>query len=158
VGRPISTEYVQARRILTGVVDPSGFGLVFELDGNRVYARAEATERIAGRGQVIPPGSACALLDDAAHATVAALKKRVGFTRECRLRLVKPLYADKPFRVDATLGRDSGELFVVSVRVVNEREQLCVEGEVEFFSLSAEQVRKMTPDGMIPPELKRYLP
>jgi acyl-coenzyme A thioesterase PaaI-like protein len=158
MGRPISTEYVQARRILTGVVDPSGLGLVFELDGNRVYARGEANERVTGRSKVIPAGASQSIVDDAAHATVAALKKRVGVTRESRVRFLKPLYSGEPFRADGTIFRDTADLFVVQVRVVNKREQLCIEAEVEVFALTAEQVRRMTPDGMVPAELKRYLP
>jgi acyl-coenzyme A thioesterase PaaI-like protein len=149
---------LHARRILTGVVDPSGLGLVFELDGNRVYARAEANDRVTGRAKVVPAGASQSMIDDAAHATVAALKKRVGVSRESRVRFLKPLYAGEPFRVDGTIFRDTGDLFVVQVRVVNKKEQLCIEGEVEVFALTAEQVRRMTPDGMVPAELKRYLP
>jgi hypothetical protein len=29
---------------------------------------------------------------------------------------------------------------------------------VEIFGLTADQVRRMTPDGMISPELRRFLP
>jgi acyl-coenzyme A thioesterase PaaI-like protein len=89
---------------------------------------------------------------------MAALKKRVGVTRESRLRFLKPLYAGDVFRADGTLFRDAGDITVVQVRLHNRKEQLCVEGEVELFGLTGEQVRRMTPDGMIPPDLKRYLP
>jgi hypothetical protein len=61
-------------------------------------------------------------------------------------------------RADGTLFRDTGDLFVVQVRVSNRREQLCIEGEIEVFGLTAEQVRRMTPDGMIPADLRRLLP
>jgi acyl-coenzyme A thioesterase PaaI-like protein len=158
MGRPITTEYLHGRRILTGVVDPSGLGLVFELDGNRVYARGDGNDRVCGKSKVIPAGATQSIVDDAAHATVAALKKRIGVTRESRVRFLKPLYAGEPFRADGTLARDGSDLFVVQVRIVNKKEQLCVEGEVEVFALSGEQVRRMTPDGMVPAELKRYLP
>lgn len=158
MGRPIATEYLQGRRILTGVLDPSGLGLVFEMDGNRVYTRGDANERMCGRSQVIPAGATQAIVDDTAHATVAALKKRIGVTRECRVRFLKPLYAGEPFRADGTLARDGSDLFVVQVRIVNKKEQLCVESETEVFALSGEQVRRMTQDGMVPAELRRLLP
>jgi acyl-CoA thioesterase FadM len=157
MGRPISTEFQAAKRILTGVVDPSGLGLVFELDGNRVTTVVEANEVFCGRGKVAPPGKTQAVVDDAAHAAVAALKKRVGVTRESRLRFLKPIYIGDVVRVDATLLRD-GDVVVVQVRVHNKKEQLCVDGEVEVFILLSEQLRRMTPDGMIPTDLKRYLP
>ena len=158
MGRPISTEYLQGRKILTGVNDPSGLGLVFELDGNRVFAHVEATPELCGRGRVVPPGKVQAIADDLSHATVAALKKRVGVTRESRLRFLKPLYAGEVLRADGTIFRDTGDLFVIQVRLNNRKEQLCIEGEIEVFGLTAEQVRRMTPDGMIAPDLKRYLP
>jgi len=158
MGRPISTEYVHGRKILTGVVDPSGLGLSFELDGNRVFTHVEANAEFCGKARVVPAGKIQAVADDLAHATVAALKKRVGVTRESRLRFLKPLYADDVMRADGTLFRDTGDLFVVQLRINNRKEQLCVEGEVEIFGLTADQVRRMTPDGMISPELRRFLP
>jgi acyl-coenzyme A thioesterase PaaI-like protein len=158
MGRPISTEYTLGRKMLTGVADPSGLGLGFELDGNRVFVRVEAGPEFCGKARVVPPGRIQAVADDLAHATVAALKKRVGVTRESRLRFLKPLYAGDVMRADGTLMRDTGDLFVVQLRIHNRKEQLCIEGEVEVFGLTAEQVRRMTPDGMIPAELKKYLP
>ncbi len=158
MGRPISTEYTSARRILTGVHDPSGLKLVFELDGNRVFCHVDAGEGLCGRAKVVPPGVIQAVADDLAHATVAALKKRVGVTRESRIRFLKPLYAGEHFRADGTVFRDTGDICVVQSRMMNRKEQLCIETEVEVFPLSAEQVRRMTPDGMVPAELRKYLP
>lgn len=158
MGRPIAVDYTLSRRILTGVADPSGLGLAFELDGNRVYAHVEATAELCGRTRVVPPSSIQGIADDLAHATLATLKKRVGVTRESRIRFLKPLYAGETLRADGTLLRDTGDLFVIQLRINNKKEQLCVEGEVEVFGLTAEQMRRMTPDGMIPADLKRYLP
>jgi hypothetical protein len=158
MGRPISTEFTQARKLLTGVLDPSGLGLAFELDGNRVFCHVDANDAFCGKARVVPPGRVQAVVDDLAHAALAALKKRVGVTRESRIRFLKPLYSGEVFRADGTLFRDTGDIAVVQVRLHNRKEQLCVEGEVEVFGLTAEQVRRMTPDGMIAPDLKRYLP
>jgi len=158
MGRPISTEYLLGRRILTGIPDPSGLNLTFELDGNRVFAHVDANPALCGKARVVPAGKIQGVADDLAHAAVAALKKRVGVTRESRLRFLKPVYAGEVFRADGTLFRDSSDLFVIQIRVSNRKEQLCIEGEVEVFALTADQVRRMTPDGMIPPDLKRYLP
>ena len=162
MGRPISIEYLVGRKILTGVPDPSGLKLVFELDGNRVLCHVDANEALCGRSKVLPAGQTQAVVDDLAHATVAALKKRVGVTRESRIRFLKPLYAGERFRADGTLFRDGlasgGDILVVQARLLNSREQLCVEAETEVFPLTAEQVRRMTPDGMVPPELRKYLP
>lgn len=158
MGRPISTEYAVGRKILTGVPDPSGLKLVFELDGNRVLCHVDANEALCGRAKVVPAGQTQAIVDDLAHATVAALKKRIGVTRESRIRFLKPLYTGDRFRADGTIFRDTGDIVVVQCRMLNAREQLCVEAETEFFSLSAEQVRRMTPDGMVPLELRKYLP
>ena len=158
MGRPISSEYTAGRRILMGVSDPSGLGLVFELDGNRVTTGVDANEAFCGRAKVVNAGLVQSVVDDLAHATVAGLKKRVGVTRESRVRFLKPLYAGEVFRADGTLFAESGDLFTIQVRLVNRKEQLCVEGEVEVFGLTSEQIRRMTPDGMVPLELKRYLP
>ena len=158
MGRPISTEYAVGRKILTGVPDPSGLKLVFELDGNRVLCNVEANEALCGRAKVVPAGQTQAVVDDLAHATVAALKKRIGVTRESRIRFLKPLYSGERFRADGTIFRDTGDIVVVQCRMMNKKEQLCVEAETEFFSLTAEQVRRMTPDGMVPLELRKYLP
>ena len=158
MGRPVQTEYTAGRRILTGVSDPSGLHLLFELDGNRVFCHVDANETLCGRAKVVPAGVLQSVADDLAHATVAALKKRVGVVRECRIRFLKPLYAGESFRADGTIFRDTGDLAVVQVRMANKKEQLCVEAEVEVFGLTAEQVRRMTPDGMVPVELRKYLP
>jgi acyl-coenzyme A thioesterase PaaI-like protein len=163
LGRPISTEYASGRKILTGISDPSGLRLVFELDGNRVFCHVDANEALCGRAKVVPAGVVQSVVDDLAHATVAALKKRIGVTRECRIRFLKPLYGGESFRADGTLFRDgspsgAGDILVVQARFMNKREQLCVEAETEVFPLSAEQVRRMTPDGMVPAELRKYLP
>lgn len=158
MGRPVQTEYTAGRKILTGVADPSGLRLLFELDGNRVFCHVDANETLCGRAKVVPPGVIQGVADDLAHATVAALKKRVGVVRESRVRFLKPLYAGESFRADGTIFRDTGDLVVVQVRMVNRKEQLCIEAEVEVFGLTAEQVRRMTPDGMVPVELRKYLP
>ncbi len=158
MGRPISTEYTQAKKLLTAVLDPSGLGLAFELDGNRVFCHVDANDAFCGKAKVVPAGRIQGVVDDLAHATLAALKKRVGVTRESRIRFLKPVYAGDVFRADGTLFRDTGDLFVVQVRISNRKEQLCIEGEIEVFGLTADQVRRMTSDGMIPPDLKRFLP
>lgn len=158
MGRPITTEYVVGRKILTGVPDPSGLKLVFEIDGNRVLCNVDANETICGRTKVVPAGQTQAIVDDLAHATVAALKKRIGVTRESRIRFLKPLYSGERFRADGTIFRDTGDIVVVQARLMNKKEQLCVEAETEVFPLTAEQVRRMTPDGMVPVELRKYLP
>ncbi len=158
MGRPLSTEYLAARKLVTGTSDPSGLGLAFELDGNRVFCHVDANEAFCGRAKVVPPGRVQSVADDLAHASVAALKRRVGVTRESRLRFLKPLYAGEVFRADGTVAREASDLTVIQVRLLNRREQLCVDGEVEVFSLTSEQVRRMMPDGMLSAELKRYLP
>lgn len=158
MGRPISTEYQAGRRIVNGVPDPSGLKLAFELDGNRVFCNVDAGEQLCGRGKVVPAGAVQAVVDDLAHATVAALKKRIGVTRESRVRFLKPLYGGEPLRADGTIFRDSGDIVVVQARLLNKREQVCVEAECEVFPLTSEQVRRMTRDGMVPAELKRFLP
>jgi acyl-CoA thioesterase FadM len=158
MGRPISTDYTVARKLLTGVVDPSGLALTFELDGNRVFCHVDANDAFCGKAKVVPPGRIQGVADDLAHATLAALKKRVGVTRESRVRFLKPLYAGEAFRADGTLFRDASDIVVVQVRIHNRKEQLCIEGEIEVFGLTSEQVRRMTPDGMIPADLRRYLP
>ena len=158
MGRKISNQYLAGRRILSGVLDPSGMQLAFDLDGSRVYCSVDANEGVCGRSRVVPAGVVQSIVDDLAHATVAALKKRVGVTREARLRFLKPLYAGEVLRADGTLFKDGDELFTIQARLMNPREQLCVEGEIEIFALSADRVRRMTQDGMIPPDLKRYLP
>ena len=56
MGRPISTEYTIGRKLLTGVSDPSGFGLVFELDGNRVFCHVDANDAFCGKARVVPAG------------------------------------------------------------------------------------------------------
>ena len=81
-----------------------------------------------------------------------------GVTRESRVRFLKPLYKGEPMRIEGTVSKESGDLYTVAVRLIDKKLQLCVEADVEIFALSAEQVRRMTPDGMVPPELKRYLP
>ena len=156
MGRPISGEYRLARRILSGVVDPSGLDLSFELDGSRVFSHFDPKKVVTTQSRVVPAGFMMALIDDLGHATIAALRKRVGVTRESRLRFLKPAYTKDGLRVDGHMLRESGGLFTVSCRIVNSEERLCVEGEIEIFALAAEQVRRMTPDGMLPVELRRF--
>lgn len=156
MGRPISGEYRLARRILTGVMDPSALALSFELDGSRVFSHIDSKKAVASQSRVVPAGVMMAIVDDLGHATVAALRKRVGVSREARLRFLKPAYTKDGLRADGHLLRESGGLFTVNCRIVNGDERLCVEAEIEIFALAAEQVRRMTPDGMLPVELRRF--
>lgn len=158
MGRPISGEYRIARRILTGSPDPSGLHLPFELDGSRVFAHLDLKRAIAPGTRVLAAGPATAVIDDLAHATVAALRKRVGVTREARIRFLKPLYTKDALRADGHLLRESGGLYTIAARLLDGEERLCVEGEVEVFALQAEQLRRMTQDGMLPVELRRFFP
>jgi acyl-coenzyme A thioesterase PaaI-like protein len=157
MGRQISGEYRLGRKLFTGSTDPSGLNLSFELDANRVFTLFDSKHPLAGGGRVIPPGFLLSVVDDLAHATLAALQKRIGVTREARLRFLKPAYAGDGLRADGTLDRaPAGDVVAVQVRVYNTKDQLCLEGEVELFLLSSEQIRRMTPDGMVPLELKRF--
>lgn len=158
MGRPISGEYRLARRILTGSLDPSGLNLPFELDGSRVFAQVDTRRLATGGARVLAPGPVANVIDDLAHATLAALRKRVGVTREARVRFLKPLYTKDGMRADGHLLREAGGLFTIGCRVVDAEERLCVEAEVEVFALQAEQLRRMTPDGMLPVELRRFFP
>ena len=156
MARPISGDYRHARRLLSGVADPSGLNLAFQLDGNRVFCTLDATRERCGRSRTVPPALLQGMLDDLGHASLAALQKRVGITRESRLRFLKPLYTGGPFRVDGTIPKSAADVVTVQARYYNDKEQLCVEGAVEIFLLSAEAVRRMTKDGMIPQELRRF--
>lgn len=157
MGRPISGEYRLGRKLLTGSTDPSGLNLAFALDGNRVFTQFDSKHPLAGKGRITPPGFLLSVADDLAHATVASLQKRLAMTREARLRFLKPAYAGDGLRADGTLPREPvGDVVAIQVRVYNTKGQLCLEGEVELFLLSSEQVRRMTPDGMVPLELKRF--
>jgi acyl-coenzyme A thioesterase PaaI-like protein len=157
MGRPIATDYQHARKLLTGALDPTGLGLAFEHDGNRVFANVDATPALCGKAKLVHAGLAQAISDDLAHATLAVLKRKVAVTRESRLRFVKPLYVGDVFRCDGTLLRDATELSVVQVRFFNRKEQLCMDGELELFYLTSEQIRRMMPDGSVPAELRRLV-
>lgn len=157
MGRPIATDYTLAHKIRTGVSDPSGLKLSFEQDGNRVFCFVDAAA-VNGRSAVVTPAVTLGVIDDVAHATVATILRRVGHTTESRLRFLKPLYTQERFRADGTVLRDSGNITAVQVRLVNKKEQLCVEAEVDVFLLVNEQVRRMTPDGNVPEDLRKYLP
>jgi acyl-CoA thioesterase FadM len=157
MARPISGEYRLARQILTGKRDPSGLNLGFFLDAGRVMSKGEAPGNVRQR-TVTPPGYLSAIVDDLAHASLSALRKRIGVTREARLRYLKPLYGGEAWKADGNVVRENGELFTLSARIFNAREQLCIEGETEVFALGADQLRRMTKDGMLPVELRRYLP
>lgn len=157
MGRPIATDYMLANKIRTGVLDPSGLKLGFEQDGNRIYCFVDAAA-VNGRSGVVIPGVTLAVIDDLAHATVATILRRVGHTTETKLRFLKPLYAAERFRADGTILRDAGNLCAVQIRLINKKEQLCVEGEVDVFLLVNDQVKRMTPDGNVPQDLRKYLP
>jgi len=155
--RPISGEYQSARRILTGSTDPSGLKLAFALDGMQVVSQGEAPGTLKNR-RVVAPAFFASLLDDSSHAAIAALRKRVGVSREARLRFLKPLYEGEAYKVVASLARENGDLYSVSCQVFNARSQPTFEGECDVFALGADTLRRMTPDGMIPVELRKYLP
>jgi len=158
MGRPITTEYRLGRKLFFGVSDPSSLGLSFELDGSRVFTFVDPKKLLVSGPQTVPPGLVMAVADDLAHAAVASLKKRIGVTRETRLRFLKPLYRDEVARADGTIASAQGEVVHVLMRLLNAKDQLCVEADVEVFLLGADQVRRMTPDGMVPPDLKRFFP
>jgi len=158
MARPLSGEYRLGRRLITGVADPTGMNLDFLLDEGRVYVQGKAHRERCHGAKVVPPGLVQNVADDLAHATCASLQKRLGVTRESRLRFLKPLYAGSHFRADGITHGHSADLCTVQVRFMNDKGVVCVEGEVEIFLLKAEVVRRMTPDGMIPLELRRFFP
>ena len=158
MGKPISSDYMQGRKLLTGVLDPSGLKLVFEADSDGVATTIEATETFCGRAKEAPPGNVQAAADDVAHATAAHVKKRVGMTREARVRYLKPLYVGDRIRATGAVIKEKQDIFVVQVKLTNKKGDVCVEAEVEIFALAADQLRRMSPDGIVAPELKKYLP
>jgi acyl-CoA thioesterase FadM len=143
---------------MTGTTDPTGFDMVFSREGDRVVCPLNAVGNLVGRSRVIPPGTMGAIVEETGHAAVAAMRSRIGVTREFKVRSVKPLYAKENFRVEGKIVAEQGGLFTVQCRVYNKKEQLCFEGETDVFALSAEQYRRMTPDGMISQDLRRYFP
>lgn len=158
MGRPLPNDHQVARKLVMGALDPSGLGLAFEIDGAVVSAAVDASALVASRARVVPPGPLQAAVDDAAHAGAAAIRKRVGVTREVRARYLKPLYGGDRLRIDATLHKEAGDLLTLLVRIVNGKDQLCVEAEVEIFALGLQQVKSMAPGGQVPAELLRLLP
>lgn len=143
--------------MITGVLDPSGLDLSFSLDGNRVFTAIEPNALAVGKAAVVSPGMIQAVVDDVAHAGLAALAKRIGVTRESRVRFLKPLYVNDTLRVDGYVLSESNGLYVLRTRMLNSKEQLGVEADVEVFALSGEQVRRMSPNGVIAEELQRYV-
>lgn len=158
MARSISRDYQMARKLLSGARDPSGLALRFMRDGERVAAKTRIAAEQAGGARTIASGPLSALCEETAHATVAALKERVGITREVRLALLKPIYAEKAVTALGTIVRTSDALFVVRIQLIDEGGHTAGDAEVELFALSAAQFRRMSPDGMLPHELRRYFP
>ncbi len=159
MGRPISGEYRLGRQLLFGVPDPSGLDLHFELEPSRVVCTFDPSRHQPKRLRVVPSGLIQAVCDDLAHATIAALKKRLGVIRESRVRFLRPLYAQESYRAGATLAADADEgVLRIAVEFKNGKGAVVIDGEVQVFLLSAEQVRRMSPDGMIPLPLQRFFP
>jgi len=155
--RTISGEYRGARRILTGSHDPSGLNLEFLLDGSQVKIQFAAPGNVKQR-RVVAPSFFASICDDAAHATLAAFRKRVGVSRESRLRFLKPLYEGEAFKLTGQVSKENGDLFSLTCSIINARNQPVFEGATDIFALTADTLRRMTKDGMIPVELRRYLP
>jgi acyl-coenzyme A thioesterase PaaI-like protein len=158
MGKAISQDYQLARRTMTGTTDPSGYEMTFEREGDRVVSFLNAVGTLVGKAMVLPAGPMGGIVEETGHAAVAALRRRVGVTREYKVRSLKPLYAKEKFRVEGRIVAEQGELFTVQTRVYNHKEQLCFEGETDVFALAAEQYRRMTQDGMISHDLRRYFP
>ena len=158
MARPLSGEYRLGRKLITGVSDPTGMKLDFLVDNERVFVLGKVPRQLCNGAKVVPPGHVQNIADDLAHATCAAMQKRLGVTRESRLRFLKPLYAGGAFRAEGSVAQGGASLCSVNVRFMNDKGVVCIEGDVDIFLLNAEVIRRMTPDGMIPLDLRRFFP
>ncbi|MCP4502810.1 MAG: hypothetical protein GY822_22960 [Deltaproteobacteria bacterium] len=156
MARPLSGEFRLGRKLITGSSDPSGLRLDFTLDDNHIFIQRNTRREDCHGARVVPLGLLQDVADDLAHAVCAAKAKRLGLTRESRLRFLKPIYAGAHFRADAKVARSTSDLVTVEIRILNDKGAICCEGQVEIFILQADVVRRMTPDGMIPLELRRF--
>jgi hypothetical protein len=73
--------------------------------------------------------------------------------------MIWPLYARDDIRADGTLSQEGAAAGAtpIHIRIYNRKEQLCVEGNVTIFHLNADQIRRMSSDGMVPQGLRNYL-
>lgn len=158
MARSISNEYRLAQRLMFGTSDPSGLELDFQWDGNRVFALIESNPRYHQGVSLFTGGLVHSIADDLAHAALSALEKRIGMTRETKLRFLRPLYARETIRADGTISTNQAApgSTSINVRIYNQKEQLCVEGSVVVFHLNADQIRRMSSDGMVPQGLRNF--
>ncbi len=158
MARNISNEYRLGHRLMFGTTDPSGLNLTFEWDGNRVFTNLESKPSLHDKSSLFSGGLVHSIADDLAHATLAAIEKRIGMTRDVKLRFLRPLYARENIRADGTVSLDDSAQgsTPIHIRIYNQKDHLCVEGSISIFHFNADQIRRMSSDGMVPQGLRNY--
>ncbi len=158
--KPLSRNYLVARKMLVGAADPAGLKMQYEVDGNCVMSDIRPLNHRQGHVSLCSTGFIADVVEDAAHAGLAGLEQHIGLLREINLKHLKPVYAKDHFRIDVTRVPhvSQNDIRKLRIRLVNPRDQICVEGTCQLYCLSKAQFERMFPNHPIPSELRHYLP
>jgi uncharacterized protein (TIGR00369 family) len=133
-----------------------GLKLHFFRLGDEVIAEFTAAKHLQGWYGMIHGGIMCTLIDELAVWTVAGLRQRLGVTRDIQVQYKRPMYIGEPMKLKGQILEEKPALFKVRGQLINERGDICAEGDVTVFLLDEEQFARMIPGGQVPESLHEY--
>jgi uncharacterized protein (TIGR00369 family) len=133
-----------------------GLKLHFFRLGDEVIAEFNAAKHLQGWYGMIHGGILCTLIDELAVWTVAGLRQRLGVTRDIQVQYRRPMYIGEPMKLKGMVTEEKPTLFKVQGQLINERGDICAEGEVTVFPLDEQQFARMIPGGQVPEGLQDY--
>jgi uncharacterized protein (TIGR00369 family) len=140
---PIPTARDFTRCFGCGPDNPHGPQLRFQLDpaARRVEATWLAAERFAGYEDMLHGGAITVLLDEAMGWALWGIERRVGVTRDLRVRFHRPVLVGKEYRVVGWVEavREGGATIRAEVQTLKGR--VAAEATAEFAFVAAERVR-----------------
>jgi len=111
--------------------------------GEEIVSSWEPRQHFQGYLNVLHGGIQATLMDEIASWFVYVKLKSAGVTSKAEIRYFKPLFVDHgKLAIRASLGRMRRNLADINVKIFNESSELCSEGIITYFTVSAGKAKQ----------------
>jgi len=110
-----------------------GLHMEFYTDGETVVSEWQPQAQFQGYVNVLHGGIQATIMDEIASWLVYALLDTAGVTANLNVNYIKPVYVSGPIQVKAVLKEQSDRKAIIKVEIINDKDVICSNGEVEYF-------------------------
>jgi len=110
-----------------------GLHMEFFTDGEVVVSNWDPQEQFQGYVNVLHGGIQATIMDEIASWLVYALLDTAGVTANLNVNYLKPVYLNGPIQIKAILKEQTDRKAIIKVELINDKNVICSEGEVEYF-------------------------